>query len=241
MVVERTEPFARKTVDGEVQENHFKTVDVDSLTPIGNGQAMLDGQVVTIRGNEITVTYDGNGVPMRYHAKITEQYPNISRARESSERGAQRATARDGRTGIVHDNAPDQSYDGGHAAGHQFFPGLGRDNMFPQESGFNRHVYTQFESEMASWAHAHADVEIDVDLSVTRNGGVTPTQSYDVNGRVVQQVPDRVTINIVCSDGADNPLHYYSKQFDNAPGQSHQAQRPTADDLDQLAGSANDR
>ena len=113
--------------------------------------------------------------------------------------------------------------------------------MFPQESGFNRHVYTQFESEMASWAHAHADVEIDVDLSVTRNGGVTPTQSYDVNGRVVQQVPDRVTINIVCSDGADNPLHYYSKQFDNAPGQSHQAQRPTADDLDQLAGSANDR
>ena len=137
---------------------------------------MLDGQVVTIRGNEITVTYDGNGVPMRYHATITEQYPNISRVRESSEeQRAQRRAAQDGRTGVLHDNAPDQSYDGGHAAGHQFFPGLGRDNMFPQESGFNRHVYTQFESGdgLLGERKGSSTSRSDVDLGVTRNGGVT--------------------------------------------------------------------
>jgi len=211
-----------------VYENHFKTVDVNDVTPTGNGQATLpDGTSVTVRGNEMTVTYDSNGVPMRFHATITEQYPNISRARASSENTAQRNTARDGRRGVTHDNAPDQTYNGGHAGGHQFFPGLGRDNMFPQEGNFNQQAYNNMESEMASWANAGATVELDVDLHVTRHGGVNPTQSYTVNGRVVQQVPDRVTVNIVYTNANGTPVHFVGVQFNNVPGQSYQAQPPT--------------
>ena len=175
VVVETSDPVVSRTVDGELHQNHFKTVDVTTLTPIGNGKATLpDGTVVKVRGNQMTVTYDSNGVPMRFQATITEQYPNISQVRESSETNAQGAAGRDGRIGVDNDGAPDQSYDGGHAGGHQFFPGLGRDNMFPQESGLNRHVYNRLESEMAAWANAHAHIELDVELVVTRHGGFQP-------------------------------------------------------------------
>ena len=168
----------------------------------------------------MTVTYDSNGVPMRFQATITEQYPNISRVRESSET---RRPARDGagrRTGVVHDKAPDQSYDGGHAAGHQFFPGLGRDNMFPQESGFNRHVYTQLESEMAVLGRTPTPTSTWTSTSGSpATAASTSTQSYDVDGDTVQQVPDRVTVSIVYSDADGNPLRTTTRSdFDNVAG-----------------------
>ena len=138
---------------------------------------------------------------------------------------------------MTEDGAPNQSYDGGHAGGHQFFPGLGRDNMFPQESGFNRHIYTQLESEIAAWANAGAHVDMEVDLKVTRNGGVEPTQSYDVNGNTVQQVPDRVTVRIRYSDADGNVIRSVRIRFRNVAGQSYQSRPPTAEELAQLAGS----
>ena len=177
-------------IKGVTRTRNVTTVDASTLTTNGDGQATThDGTVVTIRGNEITVTYDGNDVPMHYHARITEQYPNISRLR-SSARDA--GPAGDGRrtvdTGIVHDDAPDQSYDGGHAAGHQFFPGLGRNNMFPQESGFNRHVYTQpRERDGLVGERPRPTSTIDVDLQVTRHGGV------DADAVLRRQRPRRAT------------------------------------------------
>jgi hypothetical protein len=242
VVVETSEPVVRRTIKGKVHENHFRTVDASTLTPIGNGQATLpDGTVVTVRGNEMTVTYDSDGLPMRFQATIREQYPNISRARESSETRAQSDAAQDGRRGIDHDQAPDQSYDGGHAAGHQFFPGLGRDNMFPQESGFNRHVYTQLEREMAAWANAGAHVDLRVELVVTRHGGFEPTSSYDVDGSPVQQVPDRLSVQVKYSDADGNVVAFVRGDFFNVPGQAYDFQPPTAEQQAQLAGSSHGR
>jgi hypothetical protein len=238
VVVEERTPVVRRTIKGKVHENHYRTVDASTLTPTGNGQATLpDGTVVTVRGNEMTVTYDAEGLPMRFQATITEQYPNISQARQSSERQAQLATGRDGRTGVDHDNAPSQGYDGGHAAGHQFFPGLGRDNMFPQASGFNRNVYTQLESEMASWANLNAHVHVEVDLKVTRHGGVQPTQAYPVDGNIVQQVPDRVTVRVRYTDADGNIMKRVRIRFRNLEGQSYTAQPPTPEQEAQLARS----
>jgi len=231
VVVERAEPFVTRTVKGEVYENHYKTVDVTRITVSADGQSVLDGSVVSMRGNEMVVTYDDNGVSVRYEATITEQYPGLSRAREASERTAQVDTGRDGRTGVEHDQASDQPYDGGHAGGHQFFPGMGRDNMFPQESTFNRQVYTQVESEMADWANAGARIRLEVEPQVTRNGSVESIRSYtvEVDGveTVVQQVPDRIVVDIQYTDASGNVVHQVGVEFDNAPGQSYQSQPPT--------------
>ena len=200
--------MTRRTVDGEVHENHFKTVDVDDAHPDRQrpGDAPT-AQVVTVRGNEITVTYDSNGVPMRFQATITEQYPNISRVRESSEsERPSGATARDGRTGVDHDSAPDQSYDGGHAAGHQFFPGLGRDNMFPQESGFNRQrLHAARERRWPPGRRAGAHVELRRRPRGHPQRRLASRRSpTDVDGTTVQQVPDRVTIQVRYSDADGN-------------------------------------
>ena len=68
--------------------------------------------------------------------------------------------------------------------------------MFPQESGFNRHIYSGLESEMAAWANAGAHIDMRVDLVVTRHGGFQPTRLLHVDGTVVQQVPDRVAVQV---------------------------------------------
>ena len=45
VVVEERDPVVRRTIKGKVHENHFRTVDVTTLTPTGNGQAtLLDGR-----------------------------------------------------------------------------------------------------------------------------------------------------------------------------------------------------
>ena len=94
----------RRTIKGKVHENHLQAPSMSRRSPRrATGEALLDGRVVTVRGNEMTVTYDSNGVPMGFQATITEQYPNISRARQCSETQAQRAAGRDGRTGVAHD------------------------------------------------------------------------------------------------------------------------------------------
>jgi hypothetical protein len=239
VVVETRDPVVQRRIKGKLHVNHFKTVDVTTVSVDATGQATLpDGTPVTVRSNEMTVTYDTNGVPMRFQATITEQYPGISKARESSETTAQHDTAQDGRTGITEDSAPNQNYDGGHAGGHQFFPGLGRDNMFPQELGFNRGAYLRLESEIAAWAnHPNAHIDMEVDLKVTRNGGVEPTQSYDVNGTTVQQVPDRVTVRIRYTDADGNTIRNVRIRFRNVAGQSYRSRPPTAEELAQLAGN----
>jgi len=109
--------------------------------------------------------------------------------------------------------------------------------MFPQASGFNRHVYTQLESEMATWANLGAHVHVEVDLMVTRHGGVQSTQSYPVDGNVVQQVPDRVTVRVRYTDADGNTIKRIRLRFRNLEGQSYTAQPPTTEQLAQLTGS----
>jgi hypothetical protein len=41
--------------------------------------------------------------------------------------------------------------------GYQFLHDQGLINMFPQNSQFNQHVYTQFETEMRQWVEASAE------------------------------------------------------------------------------------
>jgi hypothetical protein len=173
-------------------------VDVDTLNPIGGNQATLpDGTVVKVGGNEVTVTYDSNGVPMHFQARITEQYLGITRLRSTEELNAQTTAGGDGDLGVLHDRAPDQSYDGGHAAGHQFFPDLALNNQFPQATRFNQVAYRNLEMEWSRWVRTPgASVEVEVRPFVTRNGGVDPVQSYHHGGNVVRQVPDRVTVRV---------------------------------------------
>ncbi len=235
VTVERPNTVVQRVIKGVTRTRNVTTVDASTLTMNGDGTATThDGTVVKVRGNEMTITYDSNNVPMHYRARITERYKNISRLRSSAEGRAQTDTAADGDTGVVHDGAPDQSYDGGHAGGHQFFPDLGRNNMFPQETGFNQVAYRNLEMEIASWANAHARVDVEVTLKVTRHGGVETTQSYDVDGRPVQQVPDRVTVKVRYSDADGNTIKRSMKRFRNVAGQSYEGQQPTAAQRAQL-------
>ncbi len=74
-------------------------------------------------------------------------------------------------------------------------------------------------------------------LVVTRYGGFLPTHSYDVGGATVQQVPDRLSVQVKYSDANGNVVAYVRGDFYNLPDQTYDKQLPTAAQRAQLARS----
>ena len=58
-----------------------------------------------------------------------------------------------------------------------------------------------------------------------------------MDGTTVQQVPDRLSVQVKYSDANGNVVAYVRGDFFNVPGQSYVKQLPTADQKAQLAGS----
>jgi hypothetical protein len=115
--------------------------------------------------NEVTWTVNGDHETVRADATIRHIPPKKERPSEENELTAN-VGHEGGRTGEFPAND-----NGGHIIGYQFLHDQGLVNMFPQNSQFNQHVYTQFETEMRQWVEAGGEVRVKVEIGTRGANG----------------------------------------------------------------------
>lgn len=153
----------------------------------------------TIGRNQITWSYDANNRLTGAKATLGQTFPNKTVPRSSPEITAQGKVAA---RGIPTDH-------GGHLVGHQFAPGQGAQNMFPQNGvgegllkNLNGGAYKALEGEMARW--------IDKGMTVKAEWRL---ENLDAVGR-----PGRIVVRYsVHKPGATLPVYSNQKVFDNKP------------------------
>ena len=190
--------------------------------------ATFDGQQVQVGGNNIRITADANNRPLSAQMDISERFTAAELrdantlnhqgkpdrdGRLSPERTAQSATKADGDAATAAGEAPNYPWSGGHVGGHQFFPDIGRLNMFPQELHLNTNGgYRQMEKAIA-YAVRHDDVT--VSASVT----LTPGRPPATPGR--QAVPPRIQVEVTFTGPRGTVTRQYD--FNNAPANQQSA------------------
>ncbi|MEM1431541.1 MAG: DUF4781 domain-containing protein [Pseudomonadota bacterium] len=108
------------------------------MTVVGHGE------------NEMMFLARGDGKTAEAHATLRKYHINAERSAE--ELAAQKTVGGQG-----HDTD-----DAGHSIGHRFGLDQGMDNLFPQDSNFNRGAYKKMENEFADWIAAGAEVRVSV-------------------------------------------------------------------------------
>ena len=222
-------------------ENHFKTVDVTTLTPIGNGQATPrrpgrhgprqrdDGHLRQQRRPDALPGDDHRAVPEHLTgSRVVRDERPAARRRRTVAPASSTTTRRIRATTAA---TP---------AGTSSSPGSAGTTCSRRRAGSTG---TSTRSWRARWPPGRTPTptsRCDVDLVVTRHGGV-PADAVLRRGRhhVVQQVPDRVTVQVTLLGRRRQPDPVRPRcTSTTSPGQSYQAQPPTAAERAQLAGSA---
>lgn len=188
----------------------------------GGDIATFNGQQVEVGNNNIRITADGNGRPTNAQMDIRERFttdqfrdtntldhqgkPSSRDGRISAERTAQRHAKTDGDWNSWTGHAEDFSWSGGHIGGHQFFPDLGRINMFPQELQLNTTGgYRQMEIAIERC--------VDGDIHVSAEVTLSPSEMGSLPGR--QPVPPRIDVRVEFRGPNGYTVRYYD--FNNAP------------------------
>lgn len=188
--------------------------------------ATFNGQQVQVGGNNIRITTDANGHPTGAQLDVSERFtandlrlPNrlnhqanhriSDDGRFHPEVNAQRATTRAGNTGTRTGRAPNYPWSGGHIGGHQFFPDLGRVNMFPQELYLNTNGgYRQMELAISNTAG-------DPTSGITASAHVTLTPGQSATTPRRQPVPARIQVEVTFTGPNGTVTRQYD--FNNAP------------------------
>ncbi|MFT7059253.1 MAG: hypothetical protein ACJASV_001760, partial [Pseudorhodobacter sp.] len=155
----------------------------------GSGPTM---SVVGHGENEISFTADANGRTIEASATLRKYHVNAERS--AAELTAQREV---GGKGSATDDA-------GHMIGHRFGLDQGMDNLFPQDSNFNRGAYKTLENELAGWIAAGGEVRIKVEVD-----------------NFVGSRPSEIAVTYEVVNPANGKLVYdRTKSFDNDGAQS---------------------
>lgn len=159
-------PGASVTVTAEYEQFYSDVLaDFENVTPaeildefggvLGATEytAEVTESTATFGDNTATWTLDEEGRPISAEADLTDVFSNLPRGREERE-----ATREVG-------NRVRSDDDGGHLIGHRFMGDQGLQNLFPQNSNFNRSAYLRLENEWADWIRQGWDVHVEVTLA----------------------------------------------------------------------------
>lgn len=143
------EPTLRRS-DGTVER--FAYDPVTRKFEVYSGAAARTTSTVGHGENELTFTKDDSGRTVEATATLRRYHVNAERS--AAELAAQREV---GARGLADDDA-------GHMIGHRFNLDQGIDNLFPQNSNFNRGAYKTLENELAGWIAAGGEVRLKVEV-----------------------------------------------------------------------------
>lgn len=192
-----SESAARSFLEGHPNVQHVDRTRVEFDYPPGSHREFSASHVkeveVTVGKNSAKFTIV-DGVPVRAKFTLEEVFTGLDRS--SNESAAQRSLDL-----LLSDDA-------GHMSGFRFTLDQGGDNLFPQDSNFNRGAYKVMENEWASFAANGGRVEATVNLI---------RDPADPLGR-----PTKVVAAYKIYDTETGQLaHAKVEKFDNSSGQGH--------------------